>query len=131
MIAELERLGCGSVAGHMVYNLAEALRQAGALDDALAQARRAYALLRREGDQGILFDVLPHLAANRGRHEAAVRIVGYALHARERTGIDGGAWAAWAEEGVSAALTEDVRARLRAEGAALTEDQAFALGLAD
>ena len=131
VIAELERLGCGSVAGHMVYNLAEALRQTGALDEALAQARRAYALLRREGDQGILFDVLPRLAADRGRNEAAVRIVGYGLRARERMGIDGREWAAWAEQGVPATLAEAARARLRAEGAALTEDQAFALALAD
>lgn len=40
-------------------------------------------------------------------------------------------WTAWAEDGVPASLAEDVRVRLRAEGAALTEDQAFVLGLAD
>ncbi len=131
MIAELERLGSGGTAGHMVYNLAEALRQTGALDDALAQARRAYALLRREGDQGIMFDVLPRLAAARGRYETAVRLVGYATRSRSQTGLADDGFAAWAEEGVPASLAEDARARLRAEGAALTEDQAFALGLAD
>ncbi|MFO1315103.1 MAG: winged helix-turn-helix domain-containing protein [Burkholderiales bacterium] len=131
VIAELERLGSGWSAGHMVYNLAEALRQTGALDEALVQARRAYALLRREGDQNIMFDVLPRLAAARGRHEAAVRFVGYALGARARMGIADAGWTAWAEEGVPSSLAEDTRARLRAEGAALTEDQAFALALAD
>ena len=129
VIAELERLGAGGTAGHMLYNLAEALHRTGALDEALAQARRAYALLRREGDQNILFEVLPRLAAARGRHEAAIRLVGYA--ARTRAGFTEAGWTAWAEEGVPPTLTEDARARLRAEGAALTEDQAFALALAD
>ena len=131
VIAELDRLGSGWSAGHMVYNLAEALRQTGEFDEALVQARRAYALLRREGDQNILFGVLPRLAAARGRHEAAVRFVGYALRTRVRMGIADEGFAAWAEEGVPDTLTEDVRVRLRDEGAALTEDQAFALVLAD
>ncbi len=131
VIAELDRLGSGWSAGHMVYNLAEALRQTGELDEALVQARRAYALLRREGDQNILFGVLPRLAAARGRHEAAVRFVGYALRTRVRMGIADEGFAAWAEEGVPDTLTEDLRVRLRDEGAALTEDQAFALVLAD
>ena len=129
VIAELERLGAGRTAGHMLHNLTSALHRTGALDEALAQARRAYALLRREGDQNILLEVLPRLTAARGRHEAAVRLVGYA--ARTRAGFADAGWTAWAEEGVPATLTEDARARLRAEGAALTEDQAFALALAD
>jgi len=131
VIAELDHLGSGRSAGHMVYNLAEALRRTGELDEALAQARRAYALLRREGDQNILLYVLPRLAADRGHHEAAVRIVGYALQVRARMGMVVGEFTAWVEEGVPETLTEDVRVRLRAEGAALTEDQAFALVLAD
>ena len=131
VIAELDRLDSGWAAGHMVYSLAEALRQTGEFDEALAQARRAYALLRREGDQNILFSVLPRLAADRGRHAPAVRFVGYALHARERMGIADDGFAAWAEAGVPPTLTEDARVRLRAEGAALTEDRAFGLVLAD
>jgi tetratricopeptide (TPR) repeat protein len=131
VIAELDRLDSSLKAGHMVYNLAEALRQTGELDEALVQARRAYALLRREGDQNILLDVLPRLAADRGRHEAAVRFVGYALSTRARMGIPDEGFAAWAEEGVPDTLTEDLRVRLRDEGAALSEDQAFALILAD
>ena len=131
VIAELDRLGSGWSAGHMVYNLAEALRQTGELDEALVQARRAYALLRREGDQNILFGVLPRLATARGRHEAAVRFVGYALRTHARMGIADEGFAAWAEEGVPDGLTEDLRVRLRDEGAALSEDQAFALVLAD
>ena len=129
VIAELDRLDSGWTAGHMVYNLAEALRQTGEFDEALVQARRAYALLRREGDQNILFSVLPRLAADRGRHEAAVRFVGYALRTRARMEISDGRFAAWAEEGVPDTLTEDLRVRLRDEGATLTEDQAFALVL--
>jgi hypothetical protein len=88
-------------------------------------------LLRREGDQNILFDVLPRLAAARGRHEAAVRFVGYALGMRARMGIPDQGFTARAEEGVPDTLTEDLRVRLRDEGAARSEDQAFALVLAD
>ena len=131
VIAELDRLGAGGSAGHMVFNLAEALRQTGEIDEALAQARRAYALLRREGDQNILLGVLPRLAADRGRHEAAVRFVGYAKRTHVRMGIAAEGFTAWAEEGVPETLTEDARMRLRDEGAGLTEDQAFALVLAD
>jgi len=131
VIAELDRLGASWSAGHMVYNLAEALRQTGEFDEALVQARRAYALLRREGDQNILFGLLPRLAADRGRHEAAVRFVGYALRTSARMGIADEEFATWAEDGVPDTLTEDLRARLRDEGAALSEDQAFALILAD
>ena len=69
---------------------------------------RAYALLRRQGDQNILFGVLPRLATARGRHEAAVRLVGYALRTRVRMGIADEGFAAWAEEGVPDTLTEDV-----------------------
>ncbi|MCC7217004.1 MAG: hypothetical protein IT517_09555, partial [Burkholderiales bacterium] len=131
VIAELDRLGAGLAAGHMVYNLVEALRRTGEFDEALTQARRAYVLLRREGDQNLLFEVLPRLAADRGRYEAAVRFVGYVSRTRARTGMDDDGFEAWAEEGVPPTLTEDARAALRAEGAALSEDQAFALVLAD
>jgi tetratricopeptide (TPR) repeat protein len=131
VIAELDRLDSSLLAGHMVYNLAEALRQTGEFDEALVQARRAFALLRREGDQNILFSLLPRLAADRGRHEAAVRFVGYALRTSARMGIADEGFAAWAEKGVPDTLTEDLRARLRDEGAALSEDRAFALMLAD
>ncbi len=119
------------VGGPHGLNLAEALRQTGELDEALVQARRAYALLRREADQNILLDVLPRLATDRGHHEAAVRFVGYALQVRAWTGMSVGGRAAWLEQGVPDTLTEDVRVRLRAEGAALSEDQAFALVLDD
>jgi len=131
VIAELDRLGAGWAAGHMVYNLVEALRRTGEFDEALTQARRAYVLLRREGDQNLLFEVLPRLAADRGRYEAAVRFVGYVSRTRARTGMDDDGFEAWAEEGVPPTLPEDARAALRAEGAALSEDQAFALVLAD
>jgi len=131
VIAELARLGAGGSAGHMVFNLAEALRQTGELDESLVQARRAYALLRREGDQNIMFGVLPRLAAARGCYEAAVQFVGYAMRTHVRMGIAAEGFIAWAEEGVPETLTEDARIRLRDEGMGLTEDQAFALVLAD
>ena len=38
VIAELDRLGAGLAAGHMVYNLVEALRRTGEFDEALTQA---------------------------------------------------------------------------------------------
>jgi tetratricopeptide (TPR) repeat protein len=131
VIAELDRIGSGSVAGHMVFNLAEALRQTGELDEALVLARRAYALLRREGDQNIMFYSLARLAVSRGCHEAAVCFAGYAAQSLARMGAAGEHFGAALEEGVYETLTDEARVRLRAEGAALSEDQAFALVLAD
>lgn len=131
VIAELERLGYGDGAGHMVYNLCQALVELGELDEALQQARRAYALLRREGDQGILWGTLVRLAAARGRSQASLRLSGYAQRVRRLAGLDDDGFAGWAEAQVPASFDADERSRLRAEGETLNEDQAFALALAD
>jgi predicted ATPase/DNA-binding winged helix-turn-helix (wHTH) protein len=130
-IAELERLGYGEAAGHMVYNLANALLDLGELDEALQQARRACALLRREGDQDILWGTLVRLTAARGRAQAALRLSGYAQRLRRVAGLDDNGFTVWAEASVPASIGADARQRLRAEGEALDEAQAFALALAD
>ena len=131
VVAELGRLGHDYAAGHMVYNLCSALLDLGEFDEALQQARRAYALLRREGDQDILWGTLVRLAAARGRAQAALRLSGYAQRLRRLAGLDDGGFTAWAEAAVPASFGADERQRLRAEGEALDEAQAFALALTD
>lgn len=129
VVAELERSGNGYAAGHMVYNLAVALSSLGELDQAVVQMRRAYALLRREGDQAIMLSPLVRLTAARGRAKSALRLSGYAHALRARLGIDRAEELEWAEEFVPASIDDAERSRLREQGAALTEEQAFALAL--
>jgi predicted ATPase/DNA-binding winged helix-turn-helix (wHTH) protein len=132
VVAELERLGHGYAAGHMVYNLCHALVDLGEHDDALTQARRAYTLLRREGDQDIMWGTLVRLTAARGRPHAALRLSGYAQHVRRQAGLDDDDGVdGWAEGHGPGSIDCHERSRLRAEGEALDEAQAFALALAD
>lgn len=130
VVAALEGIGHGYAVGHMLYNLAAALAMTGALEDALHEARRAYPLLRREGDQGIMLGTLVRLAAARGRTEAALRVAGYARGVQQRLGLDVERLAGYAEELIPPTVPEAERERLLAEGAALSEEQAFALALA-
>lgn len=129
VIAELERAGFGYTAGHMVYNLAVALSSLGELDEAVAQMSRAYALLRREGDQAIMLPSLVRLTAARGCADAALRLSGYAQALRRRLGIDSPDALNWTEKLVPASIGPAERARLREEGAGMAEEQAFALAL--
>ncbi len=129
VIARLEAIGHGYAAGHMLYNLAVALVLVGALDEALQQARRAYPLLRREGDQAIMLSLLVRLAAARADPVGALRLSGYARRVRAELGLDAAQFAAWAEQPIPPTVPASERERLFAEGAALTEEQAFALVL--
>lgn len=131
VIAEIGRLGYGQVAGHNLLNLAAAHVNLGEPDEALAHARRAYALLRREGDQESLLIVLVRLAAARGRASAALRFLGYARERWRALGLDDAALAKFAEHPTPIAVDAEPREALLAEGAALTEEQAFSLALAD
>ncbi len=131
VIGELERTGHGFAAGHMAYNLAAALEMEGELDEALVQARRAHALLRREGDQEIMLRLLVRIAAARGRPGSALRVLGYARALWRRLGLDDEALARYAEAAIPDVIGAEERAQLFAEGATLTEEQAFAVALAD
>lgn len=79
VIAELERIGAGDAAGHMVQNLAEALLALGDAEQALTAAQRSYTLLRREGDHASLLPLLARIAAVRGDSRTALKVAGYTL----------------------------------------------------
>ena len=125
VIAELERIGAEDVAGHAFANLAEALLQLGELDQALIAARRAFELLRREADQWLLLWTLARLAAARGEPAVAVKIAGYARDYWNREGIR--VHVPLAPEELAPAMSQEERDVLLQEGAALGDDEVFAL----
>ncbi|MGE5161065.1 MAG: ATP-binding protein [Betaproteobacteria bacterium] len=127
VIAELDRLGAGHAAGHSVMNLAYALLDLGDVEQALATARRAYALLRREGDHALMLPLLARMAAARGDHHTALKIAGYtlalwsAIGLRDRVGLS--------DAELAPQVAAEQREALMADGASLTEEQAFHLVL--
>jgi len=127
VIAELDRIGAGNAAGHSVMNLAAALLDLGEVEQALATARRAYVLLRREGDQALLLQLLAQIAARRGDPQTALKVAGYTLKFWSALGLrhHAGLWDAELAPQVAAAQRE----ALMADGASLTEEQAIQLVL--
>jgi len=127
VIAELDRIGVGHAAGHAAMNLAAALLALGDVEQALATARRAYALLRREGDHASLLPLLARIAARRGDPYTALKVAGYtlsfwsAVSLRPRFGLSD------AELAPQVAAAQ--RAALMADGASLSEEQVFELVL--
>jgi tetratricopeptide (TPR) repeat protein len=126
-IAGLDRIGAGDAAGHFVGNLAYALMQVGELDEALAAMRRAYALLRREGDQAMLLVSLTGLAARRGDTRAALQVMGYALAFWEAQGLR--SIRVPAADALAPDIASHEREALLVEGRRLTEEQVFAMVL--
>lgn len=127
VIAELDRMGCGHVAGHAVMNLAAALLALGDAEQALATVRRAYALLRREGDHASLLPLLARIAARRGDQHAALKVAGYTLSFWSAVGLRHRVVLSDAELAPQVAAAQ--RQTLMAEGASLSEEQAIQLVL--
>lgn len=127
VIAELDRLGAGHAAGHSVMNLAWALLDLGDVAQALVTARRAYALLRREGDQALMLPLLARIAARRGDHHAALKVAGYSLSFWSAIGLQDRVGLSDAELAPQVAAAQ--REALMADGASLSEEQAFELVL--
>ncbi len=132
-IARLEALGAGAGAGHLHLNAMIALLLLGRLDEAADAGRAARTLLLQEGDEYRLFAPLALLAALRGRAAAAARIAGRddAVHAHtgEAVRVNAAQLRARIDPLLAAALSAPELARLRAEGAALRDDEVFKLGL--
>lgn len=130
VIAELERIGAGDAAGHMVQNLATALLALGDAEQALTVAHRSYTLLRREGDHASLLPLLARIAAARGDSRTALKVAGYTLKrfywSADRLRVHWGL--------SDARLAPDVppaeRAALITEGEQLGEEEAIRLVLA-
>jgi hypothetical protein len=104
------------------------------VDDALVAARNAYPRLRREGDQQRLLLPLALAHALRGHLDVAARIAAFDRAAQSRSGenasVHGVPLQARLAPIIDGGLSADERMRLDAQGAALTEDEAFRLALA-
>jgi len=134
-IARLEVIGGSAGAGHLWLQVLVGEALLGRVDAALAAGRTSYALVLREGDQLRVFRALALCAALQNRLQDAARILGYNDAALARTGAKREAH--WSrvrdrlEPMLAAGLAPDELARLRAEGAALREDDAVRLALGD
>ena len=133
-IAQLTSLGADEGAGHLYWAMTVGLLLLDRVDEARSAARAAYERLITEGDEHRVVLPLALAQALEGRIDVAARIAAF-----------GDAY--WIREGeqmrtfepllrarldpLLAALPADERERLRAEGAALSEEAAFRLGFAE
>jgi tetratricopeptide (TPR) repeat protein len=134
-IARLEALNAGASAGHVIGAEAIALAMLGRHDEARARARVAYARLQHEGDTLWLLEPLASSAAAQGRPADAARIAGFV---DARYAVTGEVRRAPARERraaldalLAARLADDERRERLAAGAAMSDDEAFALALGD
>ena len=132
--ARLDALGAGALGGHLAGFEAVALIVLSRHSEARALARTAYALLQREGDTLWLLVPLALSAAMEGRLADAARIAGYsdarqALPGRARRAPERDRRAR-VDALLAAGLSDEERRARLAEGAALREDEVFALALA-
>jgi predicted ATPase/DNA-binding winged helix-turn-helix (wHTH) protein len=133
-IARLHALDADAGAGHLYFVETIALLVLNRMDEALAAARNAYPRLSREGDQYRLLRPLALLNAARGRLDTAARVAGFDAVLEARTGENPNIAAPLLQERLEpllAGIAADERARLAAEGATLSEDEAFRLALGD
>jgi predicted ATPase/DNA-binding winged helix-turn-helix (wHTH) protein len=134
-IAGLEAVGAGAGAGFLTWTAMIALILLHRLDEAVDAGRTARKLMRREGDENRLLSALALLAASQGRFAAAARVIGHDDANLARTGevVRPVAALLRARLGpmLEAALAAPELARLRKEGAAMRDDQAFRLGFGD
>jgi predicted ATPase len=134
-LRRLEELDALPASGHVAGTRMSALVSLRRHEEAIAQGRIAVARLRREGDAYWLLEPLALNAARMGRHADAARIAGFldALYVRlgevRRLSVARRSWELDAV--LSEALDETQRAELFAAGAAMPEEQAFALAFGD
>ena len=134
-IARLDVIGGSAGAGHLWLSVLHSEALLGRVDAALAAGRTAYALLLREGDESRVYWGLALCAALKGRLPDAARIIGYAGAVRARAGIHPEShWTCISdrlEPLLDSALQPDELTRLRAEGAAMREEDVVRLMLGD
>ncbi|HTI45039.1 MAG TPA: winged helix-turn-helix domain-containing protein [Casimicrobiaceae bacterium] len=131
--ARLATLGMDGGAGHLYFGELVAWLMLERVDEALAAARNAHPRLVREGDQHRLLLPLALAHALRGHLDTATRIAAYDRAAQARSGenpsVHGPPLEARLEAILKTGLSADARKRVDAQGAALTEDEAFRLAL--
>jgi len=134
-IERLHALAADAGASHLYANRSVALLILGRFDAALADARRAYVRLLREGDQYRLLLPLALIAALQGRIDAAARIVGFDDAVQVRSGENASLVASLFRSRLdpllAAGLGAEARARLALEGGGLSEEEAFRLAFGD
>jgi hypothetical protein len=130
-IEALHALGADAGAGHLYFSEMIALLVLDRTGEALVAARNAYPRLMREGDHYRILLPLVLLNALQGRLEVAARVAGFDATVRSRSGENETIWAPLLHPRVdallSAGLSRGERARLAAEGAALSDEAAFKL----
>jgi hypothetical protein len=134
-IARLDELGAGDGAGHLFLAATTALTLLGRLDEAVSAARSGYRLLQREGDEFWLLASLARNTALQGRLADAARIAGLVDAVNARNGeVPLPAWVrrrAELDAMLEAGLPPEELTRLKAEGATMREDEAFARAFGD
>ena len=133
-IARLHALSADAGAGHNYQSEMIALIMLKRLDEAWVAARNAYPRLLREGDEYRMLLSLALLNAREGRLDVAMRIVGFDTALGYRIGDAVNIFAPLYQKELDpllARLAADERARLAAEGAALTDGEVFKLAYAD
>ena len=134
-ISRLESLNAGAGAGHIIGAEAFALLALGRHDEARVRGRAAHARLQREGDTLWLLEPFALSAAAQGRLADAARIAGFVDARYAATGEVRRAPARTRREELDAllgaALGDAERAAHLEAGAAMTDDEAFALALGE
>jgi len=134
-IARLHDLDDDTRAGHLHYSETIALILLDRVADALTAARNAYSRLVHEGDHYRMVLPLALIAVHEGRSVAASRLVAFDEAVRRRTGENESAVAplllARLESLLREAVSPGERAHLAAEGAALSDGDAFALAFGE
>ena len=130
-IARLESLNAGAGAGHIIGGEAIALIRLGRHGEARERARVAYARLQHEGDTLWLLEPLALSAVAEGRPADAARIAGFVDARYAQTGevrrAPERSRRAELDRWLAAALDDVARAACFEAGAAMADDEAFAL----
>ena len=134
-IARLDAIGAAAVAGYQHWIVMIALMLLKRLDEARDAGRMASTLLSREGDKYRVLPALALLAALQGRIADAARIVGKDDTKYGRADVPRPPIAAFLRTRLDPLLASGLPPseieRLRAEGAAMRDEQVFRLGFGD
>jgi predicted ATPase/DNA-binding winged helix-turn-helix (wHTH) protein len=134
-IARLHELGADPGAGHLYFSELIASLLLDRLEEALAAARNAYPRLLHEGDHRRMLLPLALLHALHGRPDVAARLAAYDEAMEARTGENANVPNPLLRKRLEPLLARGVssgeRARLVAQSSTLSDEDAFALALAD
>ena len=132
-IARLHALGADAGAGHLYYSELTALLTLDRVDEARIAARNAYPRLLHEGDQHRMLLPFALLNAMTGHLDIAARVLGFDQAVQARSGENESVVAPLfhgrLEPLLAGGLEREERARLSAQGAAMSADDVFKLAM--